>query len=78
MEAGVLTVESRVEKEVNQEENGRVVCSERYNQRYMRKLDLGSNASMEGVKANFKNGVLKVTVPKIKEKSEKTVHIKIR
>jgi len=76
MDGTVLTIKAELEKE-SKEDAGKVIHHERYNQQYLRSLDLGLQASVDGISAEFNNGVLTVTVPKIQEEPEKTIKIDV-
>jgi len=77
VEDGVLTIKAHVESETKKEKKGQVVRQERYEGRFVRRLDLGSAAASEGIDANLKDGVLKITVPKVEGKVAKPVKIRV-
>ncbi|XP_030524806.1 small heat shock protein, chloroplastic-like [Rhodamnia argentea] len=65
VEQNILTIKGEAEKESGEEESGR---------RYSSRLDLPPNLYKLGeIKAEMKNGVLKVVVPKVKEDEKKDV-----
>ena len=70
----VLTIrgEKRVEKD-----DAKQQYSERYFGQFERQIALGADVDPEGVKAKFKNGVLKVEVPKSAQAKEKARRISI-
>lgn len=78
LEHGILTLEAHVEKEDKEEKEGQLIRSERYYGQYLRRLDLGSNASSEGIEASFKNGSLTINIPKLKAKEPETVKIQVK
>ncbi len=63
LENGVLTIEASTEEEKTEEEDGKVIRKERRSGKFMRSFNLGADVKESDVKANFKNGVLKLTVP---------------
>ena len=63
LENGVLTIEASTEEEKTEEEDGKVIRKERRSGKFMRSFNLGTDVKESDVKANFKNGVLKLTVP---------------
>jgi HSP20 family protein len=77
MEGSVLTIKAEMTRE-EKKESDQMICHERFNQQYLRRLDLGANASAKGISAEFNNGVLTVKVPKVNEKTEKPVKIKVK
>ncbi|GAA0144693.1 hypothetical protein LIER_05073 [Lithospermum erythrorhizon] len=65
VEENTLVIKGECEKESEEEEHGR---------RYSSRLDLPPNLyKVDGIKAEMKNGVLKVVVPKVKEEERKDV-----
>ena len=76
IEAGMLTIKAEIQKESKQEE-GEVIRHERFNQQYLRRLDLGPQASMDGIEAEFNNGVLTIMVPKVENVPEKSIRIPV-
>ena len=63
LENGVLTIEASTEEEKTEEEDGKVIRKERRSGKFMRSFNLGTDVKESDVKAKFKNGVLKLTVP---------------
>ncbi|MGF1669028.1 MAG: Hsp20/alpha crystallin family protein [Balneolaceae bacterium] len=74
MENGVLTISG--ERKAEQEENGR-----RYHHvesrfgRFRRSLPLPDIVDYDNIQANYENGVLSITVPKLKEKAGKKIKV---
>ena len=63
LDNGVLTIEASTEEEKTEEEDGKVIRKERRSGKFMRSFNLGSDVKESDIKAKFKNGVLKLTVP---------------
>ena len=63
LDNGVLTIEASTEEEKTEEEDGKVIRKERRSGKFMRSFNLGSDVKEADIKAKFKNGVLKLTVP---------------
>ena len=61
---GYLTVHASVNKEENDEEKGRFVRKERYLGECSRSFYIGDDVNEDNIKASFKNGILKVEIPK--------------
>ncbi|KAI3453492.1 hypothetical protein Pfo_010155 [Paulownia fortunei] len=65
VEQNTLVIKGEGEKESEDEEYGR---------RFSSRIDLPANSyKLDGIKAEMKNGVLKVVVPKVKEEERKDV-----
>ena len=67
---GYLTVSAKVEKENNNDENERYVHKERFYGECSRNFFVGEDVSEEDIHAEFKNGILKITMPKMEDKKE--------
>jgi len=65
LDRGVLTIEATMNTEDKQESEGRVIRCERRYGKYLRSFDLGPQVQEKDVRAEFKNGVLDLTVPKV-------------
>ena len=73
---GVLTVKGEKHSERKEEGEG-YFFSEREYGRFQRTFRLPADASGEDVAADFSNGVLKITVPKIAEEKAQVKKIKV-
>ena len=75
MEDHTLTISG--ERKAHREENGRKYhrVESRFG-RFSRSLPLPNIIDAENVEANYENGVLTVTVPKLKEKAGKKIEVK--
>ena len=71
---GVLTISGERKQERNVEE-GAVHRSERYFGRFERSLTLPSEVAADGVKADYKDGLLTVTLPKTEAAKPKKIGI---
>ncbi len=60
---GYLVVNAKVNKE-DEKEEGKYVHKERYYGECSRSFYIGEDVKYEDIKANFKNGILKLVVPK--------------
>ena len=75
---GYLTVHAKMNKEVHDEKDRKYVHKERYVGECSRSFYVGDNIKEEDIKASFKNGTLKLTLPKEKqEKIEEKKYIDI-
>ena len=66
VENGYLTISAAkgLDKDEQEKENGRYIRKERYAGACQRSFYVGENVKQEDVKAEFKHGILKLTVPK--------------
>lgn len=71
IEGGYLTIEASTDHHEEDKEDGKFVRKERYFGKCSRSFYVGDDIKPDEVKASFKNGTLKVTVPKKNEKKDK-------
>jgi len=64
---GVLTLEAEVKQEDKEEKDGKLIRQERRYGKVMRRFDLDSDVKEKDIKADFKDGVLKLKAPKRKK-----------
>ena len=67
---GYLTVSAKVEKNTDNSENERYVHKERFYGECSRNFYVGEDVTEEDIHAEFKNGMLKITIPKMEDKKE--------
>ena len=67
---GYLEVSAEMKKEENNEENERFVHKERFYGHCSRNFYVGDQIKEEDIHAEFRNGILKVDIPKKEEKKE--------
>ncbi len=72
---GYLEISAKVEKEDNSSDDEKFVRRERFYGECSRSFYVGDDVSEEDIEAEFKNGILKIEVPK-KEIEEKQPEIK--
>jgi len=77
LENGVLTIEASTEQESTEEKEGKVLRKERRSGKFMRSFNLGANVKESDISANFKNGVLTLTMPKTEPQKEEPARISI-
>ncbi len=70
VENGYLTIHASKKKEIEENEDGKYVRRERYFGECSRSFYVGETLETEDVRAQFKNGVLKLDLPKMEEKKE--------
>lgn len=75
---GVLHIEAETSSEEEEKEGDIVLRSERRYGKYIRRFNLGKNVSDNDVKASFKDGLLKLKIPKHKAVETETKKIAIK
>ena len=70
LKEGYLTVSAKVSREDNGDENERYVHKERFYGECSRNFYVGEDITEEDIRAEFKNGILKVNIPKKEAKKE--------
>lgn len=70
VEDGYLTVHAEINSDKEEKEEGKFVRRERYVGSCSRSFYVGNEVKNEEIKASFKNGMLKIEVPKKEEKKE--------
>lgn len=76
IEDGYLTIEATRKVENDEEDGKRYIKRERFYGSFKRQFYIG-DVSDENIEAQFKDGTLKVTVPKVEEKNtKKSIEIK--
>lgn len=70
IEDGYLTVHAEIDTDSEEKEDGKFVRKERYIGSCSRSFYVGDEVKSEDIKASFKNGILKVGIPKIDKKKE--------
>jgi HSP20 family protein len=74
---GVLTIEATTEKEETEEQDGEILRKERRSGKFMRSFNLGADVKESDIKATFKNGVLKLTMPKSEPEKKEPARISV-
>ena len=69
---GYLNISAKVEKEDESNEEEKFVRRERFSGECSRSFYVGDNIKEDDIKAEFKNGILKIEVPKKEEKEIET------
>ena len=64
---GVLTIKAEHNDNQEQTENGQLIRQERSDGKFVRSLRLGANVDEETITAEYRDGVLHITLPKAKE-----------
>lgn len=70
VEDGYLTVNAEIDSSKEENDEGNFVRKERYIGSCSRSFYVGNEVQSEDIKASFRNGMLKIEVPKKEEKKE--------
>ncbi len=67
IENGYLEISAKTTTDKEENEKGKYLRRERFVGEYKRSFYVGDNVTEDEIKASFKNGILKINVPKITE-----------
>ena len=70
VEDGYLNIHAKTNTEKEDKEEGKLIRKERYYGECSRSFYVGNNITDEEIKATYKNGTLKLVIPKKEEKKE--------
>ena len=74
---GVLTIKAEHNGNQEQTENGQLIRQERSYGKFVRSLRLGTNVNEETITAEYRDGVLHITLPKAKEVQPRKVEVSV-
>jgi HSP20 family protein len=74
---GVLTIKAEHNDNQEQTKNGQLICQERSYGTFARSLRLGANVDEETITAEYRDGVLHITLPKAKEVQPRKVEVSV-
>ena len=74
---GVLTIKAEHNDNQEQTENGQLIRQERSYGKFVRSLRLGANVDEETIAAEYRDGVLHITLPKAKEIQPRKVEVSV-
>lgn len=74
---GVLTINAESKYEDEEKKGGRVVRQERRYGKFVRSMRLGKDVDSSNVKAEYKDGILELKLPKLEEVKPKKIAIDI-
>jgi len=77
LESGVLTIKAETRSETEEKEGDRVIRQERRYGQYLRSLRLGKEVDEKKVKANYKDGILELVLPKAEEVKPKKIAVNV-
>ena len=74
---GVLTIKAERNDNQEQTENGQLIRQERSYGKFVRSLRLGANVDEETITAEYRDGMLRITLPKAKEVQPRKVEVSV-
>lgn len=74
---GLLTISGESEEKTEEKEEGKVVRQERRYGKYVRSMTVGNNIDQEHIKANYTDGVLELTLPKVAKVEPKKIKVNV-
>lgn len=77
LENGILTISAETKSEKDEKDGERVLRQERRYGKYVRSLRLGTQIDEKGIKANYKDGVLELTLPKAEAVKPKKITVDV-
>jgi HSP20 family protein len=75
---GVLTINAETKYETEEKKGGRIIRQERRYGKYVRSLRLGTDIDSSKVRAEYKDGVLCLTLPKAEEVKPKKIAVSVK
>lgn len=78
LEGGVLTISGECRQASEDKEGDRLIRQERRYGKYMRSLRLGKEIDEKKVKANYKDGILELILPKSEEVKPKRITVDVK
>lgn len=77
LDNGILTLKAETRFEDKEEEDGRLIRQERRYGKFVRSFNLGADINEEDINAEFKDGLLTLSVPRVEEQSPVSKRIEI-
>jgi len=77
LDNGILSISAESKYEDKEEKEGRLIRQERRYGKFVRSFNLGTDVKEKDIKAEFKDGLLKLRVPKVEEKAPVSKRIEI-
>jgi len=75
---GVLTINAETTQEKKEEKEGRVIRQERRYGKFIRSMRLGDTVDPDKIKADYKDGVLTLDVPKAEKVKPKKIDVQVK
>lgn len=77
LQNGLLTISAEAKQESEEKEKGRIIRQERRYGKYVRHLRLDNDVDERNVKANYEDGMLELTLPKVEAVQPKRIPVKV-
>ena len=74
---GVLTISGESKEETEEKKEGKVIRQERRYGKYVRSMSIGANVDVEHIKADYDDGILELTLPKLAIEEAKKIKVDI-
>lgn len=74
---GMLTINAETTYENKEKENGRIIRQERHYGKFVRSMRLGNEVDVNKVKADYKDGILTLKMPKTEAVKPKKIDVSI-
>jgi len=74
---GVLTINAETSEEKREEKEGRVIRQERRYGKFVRSMNLGDAVDPDKIKADYKDGVLDLVLPKAEKVKPRKIDVKV-
>jgi HSP20 family protein len=74
---GVLTINAETRQESEAKENGRLIRQERRYGKFVRSMRLGNDVDENNVSADYRDGVLSLTLPKAEEVKPRRIDVNV-
>lgn len=74
---GVLTINAETKEEKKEEKEGRVIRQERRFGKFVRSMRLGDSVDVDKIKADYKDGVLDLVLPKSAQAKPKKISVSV-
>lgn len=78
LQDGVLTINAETHQEEKEEKAGRVIRQERRYGKFVRSMRLGDSVDADKIKADYKDGVLNLVLPKAEKVKAKKIDVQVK
>ncbi|MFZ0486883.1 MAG: Hsp20/alpha crystallin family protein [Arenicellales bacterium] len=78
LQDGVLTINAETRQEKKEEKEGRVIRQERRCGKFVRSMRLGDTVDADKIKAEYKDGVLDLVLPKTEKVKVKKIDVQVK
>lgn len=78
LQDGVLTINAETKQEQKEEKEGRVIRQERRYGKFVRSMRLGDTVDADRIKAEYKDGVLDLVLPKTEKVKARKIDVQVK